>query len=314
MIVNVKARPLGVMLGIVAAAVVGCVTPRQEIGAERTSGSSAASPAQAVESLLAADRSYASAAEQVDAVTGISAMFAEGVLVPAPRGAFLEGKSAAMASMRANADNNGARVSWAPLRGGVSADGMHGFTFGYMTLRKADGTAVPLKYMAYWMRDGGTWRVAAYKRSRRPEGEVSTAMMSPALPARMLPVITDAQSLEKLAAGLRAAEQGFSDEAQRIGLGAAFAKHGSADAVNIGTGPAFTVGAAEIGRFVGGPTQSTTSPLKWSADRVLVASSGDLGITFGVIRTTTDTDTPGGSFFTIWRRASASDPWRYVAE
>lgn len=310
-----KGRSIGVMLGVATFAAIGCATPRPGTGAERArSGNSATSPTQAVESLLAADRSFASAAEKVDAVTGIAAMFAEGVLVPAPRGVFLEGKAAAESSMRANADNNGARVSWSPLRGGVSADGMHGFTFGYMTLRKADGSSVPLKYMAYWMRDGGTWRVAAYKRSRRPEGEVSTAMLEPALPARMLPVVTDAQSLERLAAGLRAAEQGFSDEAQRIGLGAAFAKHGSADAVNIGAGPAFTVGAAEIGKLVGGATQSTSSPLKWNADRVLVASSGDLGVTFGVIRSNTDAAAPGASFFTIWRRASAGDPWRYVAE
>jgi hypothetical protein len=47
---------------------------------------------------------------------------------------------------------------------------------------------------------------------------------------------------------------------------------------------------------------------------VLVAASGDLGITFGYIRSTTDKDQPPAPFFTIWRRASTAEPWRYIAE
>ena len=50
----------------------------------------------------------------------------------------------------------------------------------------------------------------------------------------------------------------------------------------------------------------------------VVASSGDLGISFGYIRPNgkpPDGAPPQGSpFFTIWHRASPTAPWRYIAE
>jgi hypothetical protein len=56
----------------------------------------------------------------------------------------------------------------------------------------------------------------------------------------------------------------------------------------------------------------------WSADRAIVATSGDLGVTLGTIRQKApgaDGKTPPGApFFTIWRRADAKSPWRYIAE
>jgi hypothetical protein len=50
---------------------------------------------------------------------------------------------------------------------------------------------------------------------------------------------------------------------------------------------------------------------------VIVASSGDLGVTMGTIR---QNGTPRAGqpssvpFITIWRRASPAEQWRYVAE
>ena len=105
-----------------------------------------------------------------------------------------------------------------------------------------------------------------------------------------------------------------------IGIGAAFAKYGSADAMNMG-GPndaIFVMGADAIGKAVGGTEPSSTSPVNWSADSAIVASSGDLGVTFGYIRQNAPAGTspaqPPVPFFTIWRRANPTAPWRYVAE
>jgi hypothetical protein len=142
--------------------------------------------------------------------------------------------------------------------------------------------------------------------------------MVPALPAAMAPVSTDSATIAVHASSLRAAEQAFSDEAQVIGLGAAFAAHGSPDAVNMG-GPAtagWIVGAEAIGRGVGGGAEGP-SPVSWSADHVLVASSGDLGVTFGLIVPNAAAEGAGSTgfpFFTIWRRSGPGEPWRYVAE
>jgi hypothetical protein len=56
--------------------------------------------------------------------------------------------------------------------------------------------------------------------------------------------------------------------------------------------------------------------VSWSADRAIVASSGDLGVTFGFIRPNAGRPEGAGAtpFFTIWRRADVNDRWRYIAE
>jgi glyoxylase-like metal-dependent hydrolase (beta-lactamase superfamily II)/ketosteroid isomerase-like protein len=278
------------------------------------------SPAQSVvNELLAADRAFSAAGAKVPAVESLSAMFAEDVVMPTPPTAFARGKTAAIAALKASPDNENSRVEWAPIRGGVSADGQHGFTFGYMTSTRPDATRVPLKYVAYWIKQSQGWRVAVYKRVRAAEGKVSRELMPAALPARMVAPVTDAAVIAKFKQELDAAERAFSDEAQNIGIGPAFARNGSADAVNVGasTSPGFIVSAEAIGKSLAIGASGPGSPVRWSPDDVIVASSGDLGVTFGMIRTNGQVP-PGQSgavpFITIWRRARTSDPWRYVAE
>lgn len=285
-------------------------------------GAAAAQPSPAAEgeTLLAADKAFAAAAAKTDAVTALTAMFAPDVVMPGPPGTLHRGLAAVTASLRANPDNVEGRVEWTPIRVGLSADGQHGFTFGYMTLRRKDGSAMPLKYMAYWVKGAAGWRAAGYKRARRPEGEVATTPMAPLLPASIVPVKHDAAHLEALRRGLSDAERAFSDDAQKVGLGAAFTKWGSDTAVNMG-GPntaGYVVGAAAIGKNVGAGAPGPTSPVEWSTDVALVASSGDLGISFGYIRPNgkpPEGAPPNGTpFFTIWHRPSATAPWRYIAE
>lgn len=282
-------------------------------------GSPTESPAAAAEALLAADRTFAAAAADRTTIGALSAMFADDVTVPAPGNVFVQGRAAAVEALKANADNISSRVAWTPLRAGVSADGLHGFTFGYMTMTKADGADVQkMKYLAYWVKGSEGWRVAAYRRRPRPDGAVSLETLPPSVPDRMVEPSTDAARLELFAESLTAAEQRFSDEAQTLGLGRAFAKFGRPDAVNLGgpTTPGFVFGAEAIGRHIGRNTPADRSEVAWSADRVLVASSGDLGITFGTIRShRTRFDRPDAvPFFTIWRRDGPAAPWRYIAE
>jgi ketosteroid isomerase-like protein len=283
-------------------------------------GTSAAQPSPGTEgeTLLAAEKAFAAAAATTAVVSALTAMFAPDVIMPGPPGTLHRGIAAVTSSLRANPDNVEGRVEWTPIRLGLSADGQHGFTFGFMTLRKKDGSAVPLKYMAYWVKGAAGWRVAGYKRARRPDGEVSMTPMAPLLPARLVPA--DASRVAAHEASLSAAEKAFSDEAQTVGLGAAFTKWGSDTAVNMG-GPdsaGYVVGAAAIGKNVGAGAPGSTSPVEWSTDVALVASSGDLGISFGYIRPnakSADGKIPQGNpFFTIWHRSSTTAPWRYIAE
>lgn len=276
-------------------------------------------PQAAGDALLAADRAFASTAAGLDIVPALTAMFAPGVIYPGPGGKLYRGVDEVTASLSANPDNADGHVTWAPIRVGLSADGTHGFTFGFMTQTRRDGRVVPLKYMAYWVKGDRGWRVAGYKRARRPEGDANTAPMPALLPATLVAPTTDAATLDTLRQGLRDAERAFSNEAQKAGLGPAFVTWGSPTAVNMG-GPAsasYVVGNGAIGTLVGdGKTGS--SPVEWSSDEVLVATSGDLGISFGHIRPNgpppAGAPAGGSPFFTIWYRASPSGPWRYIAE
>ena len=275
-------------------------------------------PERAVNALLEADRTFSKMAAGKPAVDALAAMFADDIMLPVPGNVFAEGKAAAIAAFKTNPDNLTSRIEWAPIRGGLSADGLHGFTFGFMTQTKSDGSQVPWKYLAYWVKGPDGWRVAAYRRRPRPAGTVSTEMMAPALPRFMKPRSTDDALTRQHEASLAAAEKAFSDDAQKVGLGAAFARYGREDAVNMG-GPkavGFVVGAEAIGRAVGEGSPADRSEVEWSADRALVASSGDLGITFGMIRFHTPQQGQPAAvpFFTIWRRDDPSAPWRYIAE
>lgn len=273
----------------------------------------------AVDALLAADRRFAEASAKTDPVTGLSAMFADDVIMPVPGNRFARGVAEVRDFLRSTPDYQKSRIEWTPQRGGVSADGQHGFTFGYMRLHKSDNSVQPLKYLAYWVRRDDRWRVVVYKRSGAKAAPASIAAMPPALPARLLHGAADATRTQEYARSLDQAERAFSDEAQKIGLGPAFAKYGSGDAINLG-GPdnaEVVLGADNIAKIVSAGGPPDTSPVTWAPDEVIVAGSGDLGITIGFLQP--NAAGPDGSrkpipFFTIWRRPDTESPWRYVAE
>jgi hypothetical protein len=210
--------------------------------------------------------------------------------------------------------SSSAKVSWMPIRVGLSADGRHGFTFGYLDSSEEGQSTKVAKYVSYWAKGADGWRVRLFKRVPRPEGVVSTKLMPPSLPSRLVKAHNNPALVEKHRASLATRERAFSDASQRIGLGPAFVKFGSSDAVNVGGTPEFVVGAATIGAGQG----TGSSPLYWSADQgVLVASSGDLGVTWGYLHR--NGPTPPGRlgeipFFTIWHRNSPAAPWLYIAE
>jgi hypothetical protein len=131
--------------------------------------------------------------------------------------------------------------------------------------------------------------------------------------------MTVPERVEKDRASLMAAEKSFAAEAQRIGLGAAFKKYGSPDAINLG-GPnaeTFFWGNDEIAKAVGQNEPPTGSSVNWGPDKAIIATTGDFGVTLGYITRNTagqDAKTPPPSpFFTIWKK-DASGAWKYIAE
>ena len=275
-----------------------------------TSGDSAAP--QRAEELLSADRALGKASAKVEGLAGLTAAFADDVTVPVPGKDFAHGKAEVIAALRANPAIDTARIDWSPVRVGISADGSQGFTFGFMNQRQTDGTALSYKYLTYWQRNADGWKAIAWKRGKRADGTINTQAMSPLLPG-VFPADAPVPALD-------AAEKAFSDEAQTIGLGPAFAKFGTADSMNLGGAAqaGFVFGAEAIAGLVSDGQPAGGSALNWSADRVVVAASGDLGVSIGHIRFNAPpadgSERPPIPFFTVWRRTAADQPWRYVAE
>ena len=272
---------------------------------------------QAADELLATDRAFSAAAAKTDLVAGLSAMFAPDVTMTAPTG-LVAGAQKVIDVLTSNPANSGAKVEWTPARVSVSADGTHGFTAGYMMLTRSDGAAAPAKYLAYWVKQKEGWRVLAYKR------QAAKTVPAPSAPTYLLPAHTaaaaDTASIERHRESLAEAERSFAREAQVIGLGPAFKKYGSPEALNLG-GPdaqAFVMGNEAISAIVGDPNAATTSPVNWGPDKTIIAPSGDFGVTLGYIRRNQPgpdgKPLPPSPFFTIWQRASLTSPWLYIAE
>ncbi|AVP99655.1 hypothetical protein C7S18_21845 [Ahniella affigens] len=251
----------------------------------------------------------------------MDALLADAVMVPLRRaGSFAKSKSEAMQALMAGPLAEGRSIRWQPVRVGVSADGKRGFTAGYQTITKSDGTDARGKYLAYWQRQKDGWAAFAYRMIPAP----ADAPLLQRLPDFSAPAVAlDGASASLRLASLRAAEQAFSDRAQVVGLGPAFTEFGRDDALNLG-GPAnveIVVGAKAIGTLVGGGEPATGSSVYWAADAAVdVADSGDLGVTFGFIRIHPGAEgdvskiPPPIPFFTVWARTDAAQGWRYIAE
>ena len=264
----------------------------------------------ALAELLAEERRLADAVATLAPPEAIASLLADDARVYA-RGGPYRGRAAALEALKANPANAGKGVSLRSIKGGVSGDGSHGFTLGYLSIAGGDPKTADRRYLAYWVKGAEGWRVAALKQALRQQGEAEVASLPVSIPAEPGKASDPAAALQSLIA----AEKAFSDRAQVAGIGRAFTEFGRSDAINSGP-DGFKVGAAAIGAAVSGG-EDGPSPVEWSADEALVAPSGDLGITFGTIRPKVPVtgDKPAAiPFFTIWMRDGPGQPWRYVAE
>ena len=274
----------------------------------------ARSPQQALDDLLAADRAFAAGSAKLDPVAGVTAMLDDDAAMPQPGKGLLVGKPAIVAALEANPAFKDGRVTWAPVRGGISADGTQGFTYGFLTVGSGDPARRERKYLAYWIKRPAGWRVVAYRQQPREAGAVSTAMIPPALPGFTARAKTNATLTAANQASLAAAEKSFSDRAQVVGLKTAFREFGRQDAMNMYSGAGFTYGLDAV---VAGFKEDGPAKIHWGTERSFVASSGDLGVSIGMIRPNQAPkagEPDGFPFFTVWKRDSRNAPWKYIAE
>lgn len=264
--------------------------------------------------VLATERRFSAAAATQPFVSVMNAMLTTSALMPAPRGEILSGRGAIVAALAATADST-AHARWTPIQVGLSEDGTHAFTVGFLITTRRDGSRAQFKYLTYWIRGNDGWRAAAWRRRPMESIAIDSTMLPALLPDRLIAPTANAATLDGNRIGLREAEGEFSALANRIGVGAAFAQRGTPASLNVGppTVGHFIRGADAIAQSVaGGQPLDAPSSIVWGADAALVAPSNDLGITFGVIRSKATPTAGGASFFTIWRKSNGS--WRYIAE
>ena len=274
----------------------------------------AKSPKASLEELLAADRAFAAASANAEPLAGVMAMMDDEVTVPIPGKGIIVGRPAVAEAYRACPCFKEGHVTWAPVRGGISADGTQGFTYGFLNASAGDPAKRNRKYLAYWMKRPAGWRVVAFRHIPREAGEVSTAMFDPALPGFTAKPRTDAATIAAHAKSLADAEKSFSDRAQIVGLKQAFGEYGRKDAMNMYSGAGFAYGLDAV---VAGFKEEGPAKIHWGTERSFVASSGDLGVSIGTIRPNVPPKAgqpDGFPFFTVWKRDKPGAPWRYIAE
>ena len=265
-------------------------------------------PKAAVNELLASDLIFSvEASKSTDPVVGIAAMFDEEVVMPSPQGNAV-GRDAVVALFRENPSYKEGKVSWSPIRGGISADGTQGFTYGFLTLSAGDPARRDRKYLSYWIKRPEGWRVVAYRQQVRQPGDVSKEMLPPSLPEF---AAESAANSSASVQSVASAEKAFSDRAQIVGLKRAFGEFGRQDAMNMYGGAGFAYGLDAV---VAGFQEEGPAKIHWSTERSFAAPSGDFAVSIGTIRSNDPAKAEAIPFFTIWRRDGPDRPWRYIAE
>ena len=323
-----------VLLAAVALVVLGCsdsaTVPLSRAPARRAhegEGTEASADAQLdlrIEraTLLAADQAFASASANTNFVDGIVAALAPNaiyVVLGASPGV-VQGSSAIRDFLLANPANALSQLGWTAIRVDVSSDGTRGYSYGYTELTLPSGAVVPGKYHAFWSRQpDGTWRISAYKRVARAAGTISLTpppgFETPTYKHyRYFPNTTVSSEV----AAMMQADRAFSDLAQVVGNGDAFAEYAAEDGANAaGARSAEWLFGREAIRAL-----HSTDPLGgfyWEPALGDAAASGDLGFTIGPVKVDVQnadgsvTTITVGEYFTIWKKQFTGE-WLFVAD
>lgn len=203
----------------------------------------------------------------------------------------------------------------------VSADGTHGYSYGFAEAVRPDGAAPDTvagghaKYIAYWTKDArGRWRLAAYMRSASaPPGDT-------AAPAGFASPDADSghaapDGAAAAARQVRAADSAFAARADSAGVAEAFAAFAAPDGAVLTGSPVIRYGPAAIGAGFGPPGAVA---IQWAPRIARAAPSADLGFTVGEARIESRaadgaTRVSYSKYLSVWRRQPGGE-WRYVID
>lgn len=306
-----------ILIGLLAGSALAC----QDAAAPREAGTpslSEASDAAHLDlrderaSLIEAGNALSAAIASQGVVAGLSAAFANDVLLLSPRINILSGAAAATTFLTSDAFRPQA-LSWEVVAAEVSNDGTQGYTWGEGSSTYdfgAGATPRPSFFLIYWTREapGDDWSVAVMVINGG--GPQSTAFPAgfgtPTTKHRRTFPNTDVSG----------------QRAEIIGVDAAF----SAASVAQGSGPAFEQFAAPnaigvAGEFVFGPEALGEAFLSEPGDVISwiprysgVAASGDLGFSVGEATfNLVQFGTFYSKYLTVWQKQDTGE-WKYVAD
>jgi len=205
------------------------------------------------------------------------------------------------------------RISWEPLGGGVAYDLMAAFTYG-ITARQAqpDAAIVFERYIAVWQRArGNPWEIVAYAEVQSPpvnEVHFSSNVVTP-------PVVTPPAAVREAFAAVRSADSSFSDLADRMGVGFAFANTIASDGVVFGS-PRLVIGPDATRDFFASRPPGTS--LTWRPVYAWVTGSRDFGFTIGESVSTGRGPSGAavqrfGKYLTVWQR-QRDGSWKFLVD
>lgn len=280
------------------------------------------SPAEARESLRAADAALADAIAKKGSAEALASAAAGDALLLLDGQYTLRGAEAIRAKLTAEPLEKDGALSAQSFVWDVSADGRMGYAVGQVLLDSTAG-APPAnpnlkpgkryqRYITVWTRtDGGEWKLAAtvLGKARGP------LVVPPGFSVATAPRATPATPADVLKEAF-AADSAFSEQSLRDGMGKAFVDWAAPDAVIPG-GPSGFFGHDAIQQGYG-PIPREEVELRWEPKLGAAAASGDLAFTVG--RAVSTSKGPDGKaqtnhvkYLSVWRR-QPDGQWRYVAD
>jgi ketosteroid isomerase-like protein len=266
--------------------------------------------------LLAADAAVARGVEAAGLVAGFPDAFAVDGYYMHNLAPTMQGRETIRAFLRSLYGDQPATQQQQASYVDVAIDGEHGYTYGWGAQSLPDSRAPYNRYIAFWKKEGGAWKIAAYVRAGAgaPEGAAPAGFASPDYRNyRYFPNIDVAAEAE----AVKAQDVAFSDASQTPGwLGDAFASFAAANAVRLGAFGNFY--GREAIRDSWGPPDPTFA-MNWWPQYAEVARSGELAFTIGVAETV-QYDAAGNvigrgypKYLTVWKK-HPTGKWEWVVD
>lgn len=302
---SVRRRANGALLrsGAIIVALAACIPHRRDVIVPLQS------PAR--DSLLLADLHRTDTLIARGIAAARAAYFAEDIVFLRPGAPAVYGRDNVMAFLAANAGPEGA-AAWQPVGGGLSRDGMSGYTFGIAAHVAVESRAPGIdRYIAFWMRQrGGDWRIVAFAEV----GAASPPATSQPTTGTAVPFRPSSPQARRDAASIMRADSEFAENSSLLGAATAFATAIAPDGFVFG-GSQMLVGPRAVHDFF---EQQRGTSIIWHPTYAVAAGSGDLGFSIGESVVTSRGPSGAavqgfGKYLTVWRKRPNGD-WKFVVD